>query len=259
MEGVIECSYEGCRNKRQHLATGLCAVHRRMQIQTGELRPLRLRSRIKSPTCTGPECSRPSESYDLCKQHAQQRRSGNPLHVIGDRSYVGQRSRERWAALSEAERAAWVAAMQAGMPRSKTEDQIRKMSEANRAAWARKYEDPTPTDRDCLTCGNRFTFQPTLGGRQFYCSIECRRLYGRLRKHGLTFRQYSDMLAAQGGVCAICRGPWKGWNGQNGSHIDHCHKTGRVRGILCGDCNTAIGRFGDDPVLLRRAAAYLEG
>ena len=42
-------------------------------------------------------------------------------------------------------------------------------------------------------------------------------------------------------------------------HVDHCHQTGRVRGVLCFNCNSAIGKLGDDPDTLRRAIAYLEG
>nr|WP_120724971.1 endonuclease VII domain-containing protein [Streptomyces hundungensis] len=42
-------------------------------------------------------------------------------------------------------------------------------------------------------------------------------------------------------------------------HVDHCHQTGRVRGVLCFNCNSAIGKLGDDPDTVRRAAAYLEG
>lgn len=43
------------------------------------------------------------------------------------------------------------------------------------------------------------------------------------------------------------------------AHVDHCHETGRVRGVLCFNCNSAIGKLGDDPDIVRRAAAYLEG
>ncbi|WP_427925502.1 endonuclease domain-containing protein [Streptomyces sp. cg40] len=42
-------------------------------------------------------------------------------------------------------------------------------------------------------------------------------------------------------------------------HVDHCHETGRVRCVLCFNCNSAIGKLGDDPDAVRRAAAYLEG
>ncbi|MFE7628779.1 endonuclease VII domain-containing protein [Streptomyces sp. NPDC057509] len=43
------------------------------------------------------------------------------------------------------------------------------------------------------------------------------------------------------------------------SYVDHCHRAGRVRGVLCFNCNSAIGKLGDDPDALRRAIAYLEG
>ena len=63
------------------------------------------------------------------------------------------------------------------------------------------------------------------------------------------------MLAAQGGVCALChRPPLAGKT----LHVDHDHATGRVRGVLCFTCNNALGDFEDDPGRLRGAASYLE-
>lgn len=75
------------------------------------------------------------------------------------------------------------------------------------------------------------------------------------RKFNLTVEQYEDMLAAQGGVCAICRKPP---NEGKRLAVDHCHKTNKVRGLLHGNCNRGVGLLGDDPVLLRAAAEYLE-
>lgn len=74
-------------------------------------------------------------------------------------------------------------------------------------------------------------------------------------KYGLTREDYDAMIAAQHGRCAICRSDNPGatvWN------VDHCHRTGRVRGILCGSCNRALGLFNDDPQACRAAALYLE-
>lgn len=76
----------------------------------------------------------------------------------------------------------------------------------------------------------------------------------QVRRYGLTPEQYSDMLTAQGGLCAICRNTCEVHKHLS---IDHCHKTGAVRGLLCTACNSGIGRFGDDPDLLTKAAAYL--
>jgi hypothetical protein len=65
------------------------------------------------------------------------------------------------------------------------------------------------------------------------------------------------MLAAQGGVCAICGAPPEDPRGYR-MHIDHCHDTGRVRGILCGGCNRGMGNFGDDIARLQGAIRYLQ-
>lgn len=81
-----------------------------------------------------------------------------------------------------------------------------------------------------------------------------------LQGHGLTFQQYEAMVAAQDGVCAVCRLPET--TVVNGRvidlAIDHCHTTGVVRGLLCSGCNKALGCAGDDPARLRALAVYLE-
>lgn len=65
------------------------------------------------------------------------------------------------------------------------------------------------------------------------------------RKYGIGVTQYDEMLARQGGGCAICgAAPDHPRNRGNGSlHVDHDHKTGRVRGILCAECNTTLGVY----------------
>lgn len=77
-----------------------------------------------------------------------------------------------------------------------------------------------------------------------------------LRKYGMTLEQYASKLVAQGGKCAICK--TDNWGGMWGvPQIDHDHETGKVRDLLCDNCNNGIGRFGDDPARLVVAAAYL--
>lgn len=84
-----------------------------------------------------------------------------------------------------------------------------------------------------------------------------------LRRRGLTIGQYNDMLAAQGGVCAICqevetkRDP-RGDGSAQLLGVDHDHKTGAVRALLCDACNKGVGFFRDDPALMRAAAIYVE-
>lgn len=72
----------------------------------------------------------------------------------------------------------------------------------------------------------------------------------RLRKRGLTPERYESMLAEQGGRCAVCER-------ERPLDIDHCHKSGRVRALLCGPCNRALGFLDDDPVIAEKALAFL--
>lgn len=75
--------------------------------------------------------------------------------------------------------------------------------------------------------------------------------------YGLTRTQYEKMFSDQGRKCAVCKtdnpkntfNPW---------HVDHCHRTGKVRGILCNRCNTGLGFFADDIELLKLAIEYLK-
>ena len=73
------------------------------------------------------------------------------------------------------------------------------------------------------------------------------------RLYGLSEAQYRRLLQAQKGACAICKRPPR----RRALCVDHCRVTKRVRGLLCNNCNTGLGLFGDDPARLRAAAAYL--
>lgn len=74
------------------------------------------------------------------------------------------------------------------------------------------------------------------------------------KKFDLTLEQYEAMLAQQNGGCAICGKP----PGARRLAVDHDHKTGAVRALLCSNCNHVLGNGQDDPDLLRKAAEYLE-
>lgn len=72
------------------------------------------------------------------------------------------------------------------------------------------------------------------------------------KEYGLTDSNYKDLLAKQDGKCAICSAS------MDKPHVDHCHKSGMVRALLCSPCNRALGDLKDNPAVARRAAAYLE-
>lgn len=76
------------------------------------------------------------------------------------------------------------------------------------------------------------------------------------RRYGITQADYDSMLAAQGGVCAICkRADWCGPGKR--PHIDHNHTTKKVRGLLCLKCNVLIGMAQEKPEVFRAAGDYL--
>jgi hypothetical protein len=72
-----------------------------------------------------------------------------------------------------------------------------------------------------------------------------------MRKYGITVADYELLYEAQGGKCGICEKP------EPVLCVDHCHRTNRVRGLLCRACNRSIGQLGDTADALQRAADYL--
>jgi hypothetical protein len=86
---------------------------------------------------------------------------------------------------------------------------------------------------------------------------EMMREYNLRRDYGITIDQYNELLAEQGGACAICL--TKEHNGVGKFfHVDHCHETKVIRGLLCGRCNVMIGMAHDNADRLMAAANYLQ-
>lgn len=77
----------------------------------------------------------------------------------------------------------------------------------------------------------------------------------RENKYGITQEQFDAMLEAQNFSCAICGSTKPG--GTGGFHVDHCHASGAVRGLLCRTCNIGLGNFRDSPTHLMRAIEYV--
>lgn len=81
------------------------------------------------------------------------------------------------------------------------------------------------------------------------------RLRNMYYQYGLKFDDFKKMIVGQGGKCAICTNKFKT---SRAMHIDHCHRTGKIRGILCRHCNHGLGNFKDKQARLFRAAEYLK-
>lgn len=125
--------------------------------------------------------------------------------------------------------------------------------------------------KECAVCDEEFT--PKYYNQTLCVKAECKReaslrrnakyyrknkfdlLKEQVKKYGITVEDFNKMLEEQGGVCAICK---SNCNINRRLCIDHCHTTGKVRGLLCSECNSGIGKLKDDKELLKSALAYLE-
>lgn len=94
-------------------------------------------------------------------------------------------------------------------------------------------------------------------GLRRHVTPEKNRNWTPLAKYGISAHDYDMLLAAQGGVCAVCQKDGRDRLGRR-LHVDHDHETGVVRGLLCTRCNNAIGHAGDSASRLRELADYLE-
>lgn len=88
-------------------------------------------------------------------------------------------------------------------------------------------------------------------------TLEKSREYSLKSKYDITLDQYNKLHQKQKGLCAIC-GTDKPKGRHNRFHVDHCHVTGKVRGLLCSKCNLALGSFNDDKNILTQAIKYLD-
>lgn len=124
--------------------------------------------------------------------------------------------------------------------------------------------------RECPVCGETFKPMQKRGVGKTYCSTSCQRRANYLRtrlwhaknKYRLSEEEYNALYASQKGLCLICKQAEnvkdRRTEKQKKLAIDHCHNTGKIRGLLCSRCNLGIGCMKDDPERLRAAALYIE-
>lgn len=140
-------------------------------------------------------------------------------------------------------------------------ERCRKNAERARSQWRKRNKERTratsrarvdfliPRDGICGVCR-----KTEVRGRSKYCSERCRKWAKRCWDGGyeLTLKEYDALLEKQGGLCCAC-------NSKEELQIDHCHETGRVRGLLCGSCNGALGLARDNWQRLDGLAKYIRG
>lgn len=81
---------------------------------------------------------------------------------------------------------------------------------------------------------------------------------GNSKSNRIPRTQYEDMLRAQGGACKICRKTEPGRSTNRRFCVDHDHVTGKIRGLLCHDCNTGIAHFKENVAFLGSAMEYIQ-
>ena len=119
------------------------------------------------------------------------------------------------------------------------------------------------TSRLCVRCKERPMAYPNSNNhwckvcleevrKAHYDPIEVRNKNLQNNYSGFSSQDYDALLLKQGGACAVC-----GRQAKRHLHVDHDHATGNVRGLLCGDCNTALGHLHDSPEIIRRLLQYI--
>lgn len=233
---LAPCSENSCTQPAT-AARGLCGKHYGAELHS------------EQPPCAIDDCGQPTVGRGWCRTHySRWRRHGDPL---------------AWVKRSKS-----VCSVE-GCARVPAEVGICAMHRARIKRYGQTELPPAPekTGHSPYTCKQCGADLPKLkNGRRSYCSAQCREIWQYhdrqanhrrrwLKQYGLTVAEFDAMLAAQSGTCAICS---RADHTARNWCVDHCHATGVVRGILCSECNAAIGKLKDDPALLRRAAGYIE-
>ena len=84
--------------------------------------------------------------------------------------------------------------------------------------------------------------------------FDCKKERNLQRDHKMSLEEYNIIFEKQGGICAICKKP----PGKKMLSVDHCHTTGKIRGLLCTRCNSMLGFSLDSTATLASAILYLD-
>jgi uncharacterized membrane protein YqiK len=133
--------------------------------------------------------------------------------------------------------------------------------EAHRDTWPRRTREQqdqyNATRREKYATDDTYRETQKQTVKEYWQANPRVRKNQRLRQYKISIEEYEKMLDAHGHKCAIC-----GYSDKSQPKffpmVDHDHESGKVRGILCSNCNMAIGKMKDNPELLKRAAEYLE-
>jgi len=148
---------------------------------------------------------------------------------------------------------------------------VESMCKECRQSWNRNYHSKAnylpqiEGNKRCAKCGkmvpvNDFSFnRRNKDGRGSYCKScahDSARKSALKLLYGLSLSDYDTLLACQEYKCAICKRPFD--SNSKSLHVDHNHQSGKVRGLLCAQCNIIIGMCSENPNILSNIISYLE-
>lgn len=250
------CSHDGC--ERPASKRGLCEPHYR-----------KARASMAEP-CSISGCARPVVTAGLCDAHRKRKDRHGHLDPTRPADWGGRRGHPLYGTWQWHMRHKhrgnfcarwhdfWVFAADVGERPTPTHKLKRLRSSEpygpNNFHW---YDPPLPFLDDVTGKFRAAKWQSQYRQRH----PERVRSYRFKAAYGITVEQYREMEAAQDGLCAICGKPeavlHKTTLEPRQLAVDHCHKTGKVRALLCSSCNGGLGNFRDDTTLLERAITYL--
>ena len=237
-----QCSEPGC-DKPGTRTGGICDKHYRVRLGN------------TAPQCSIPGCSGPVKAHGLCQKHYQRLRAhGDPSNARprdwGSReahplykTYIWHRRGVPKSMCAE-----WAADFWAfvDVVVDKPEGCTLRRKDKNKPIgpdnWEWKVSTPSAD-------GAAYARKWRANNKRADKNINLKKLYS------LTIDGYEALEEAQKHVCAICKRPPSGR--YSNLAVDHCHDTGKVRGLLCDSCNRALGLFKDDPAILFSAGEYL--
>ena len=104
----------------------------------------------------------------------------------------------------------------------------------------------------CSFCDNEFE-DPARFNNSEFCSPQCWKEMANMRRYTVSKEVYTELLKINN--CQLCD---RVFSKRADKHIDHCHTTGKIRGLLCRTCNVSLGGLGDTVESLKKAINYLE-
>jgi len=246
----IGCKVNEC--ERKHSSKGYCTMHYASFVNYGD--PLITKQSRKGlyKNCTVKHCNREHEGHGYCSMHLRRiKKFGTPTPNMkfptprGQNLSDGKTKTCAWCALNLPNSEFHVSRVRPDKLNIYCKDCTSALSKA-------RYADPQKRSILLLRGKKWREKNPEADVRKHL-----------RRKYGMTLEQYNMLFEKQKGVCALCGKPetvkrkFKS-AGPERLAVDHCHDTGRIRGLLCFRCNTAVGSIGDDESSAKRVVEYLE-